>query len=84
MRPRSSYLGNPTRQVNYESKVFTTDVISIEKHLDEVEDMIQRFNNRPRSTEKNIKIDIDLHDKYMQMQKLQETLKRDSILSSQF
>jgi len=40
MRPRSSYLGNPTRQVNYESKVFTTDVISIEKHLDEVEDMI--------------------------------------------
>ncbi|CDW86496.1 cyclic nucleotide-binding domain containing protein [Stylonychia lemnae] len=84
MRPKSSYLGNPTRQINYEAKVFTTDVISIDKHLDDVEEIIQRFNNRPRSTEKNIQIDIDLHDKYKQMQKLQETLKRDSIISSQY
>eukprot|EP00347_Sterkiella_histriomuscorum_P011112 403373711 len=82
-RPKSSYLGNPERQINYESKVFTTDVIAIDKHLDNVEEIIVKFNNRPRSTEKIQKIGIDLNEKYKQMQRLQEQMKLQKDLNDQ-
>lgn len=71
-RPKSSHIGDPSRQINYTSKVFTTDVISIDKHMDNMEELIARFHNRPRSTEKTKKIDIDLNRKYQDMQRLQE------------
>ena len=41
--------------------MFTTDVVSIDKHLDDVEEIILKYNKRPRTTDKKVRIDIDLH-----------------------
>ena len=32
--------------------MFTTDVIAIDKCMDDVEEIIVKYNNRPKSTEK--------------------------------
>ena len=63
VRPKSSILGNPHRKINYESRMFTTDIVTVDKKLDDVEEMILKFNKRPRTTDKKIRIDIDLKDK---------------------
>lgn len=44
--------------------MFTSDVIAIDKHLDDVEELIVKFNNKARVTDKNVMIDIDLDEKY--------------------
>ncbi len=48
------------------SPVFTTDVITVEKKIDGIEDMILKYNKRPRTTDKKVRIDIDLNDKQLQ------------------
>ena len=70
-RPKSSYLGNPQRKVNYYSKVFTTDAVSVEKHVDDIEGVILKYNKKPNlnimntnnlDPTKKIKIGIKLED----------------------
>ena len=61
-RPKSSYLGNPVRSINYESNIFTTDVISVDKKLDDVEDIILKYNKRQPATDKKVRIELDIKD----------------------
>ena len=60
-RPRSNYLGNPERQINYFSKVFTTDGVAIDKQVDDIEEVILKYKQKPQLPDKQVKIGIDLN-----------------------
>jgi hypothetical protein len=54
-------LGNVNREVKFTSKVFTTDVITIDKKIDDIDSVILKYNKRPKSSAKTIRVDVDLN-----------------------
>ena len=57
---------SPVRPINYNSPLFTTNVTNADRAVDEMEGMIVTNNNKPRITDKIVKLNIDL-DQEMRM-----------------
>ena len=55
-----SGLMSPQRRIDYFSPLFTTNVTNAVRSMDQVEGVIVSNNNKPRVTDKVIKLDIDL------------------------